>query len=277
MKLYVKILFLTAAAFLILSSVYATTMKDISVKELASMADEIVVGECVEKESQWVGGHIETTFKIKVSEVWKGSKKAGENLEITQPGGELKTKPIGQYIPGMPTFYKGEKTVLFLDTKPVKLDKKLEAKHNPKSKILVSPKVVAGNKGKWTVVADEKTGKQFAVRYNLEKINLVTKDNVNQKIDKALAAREKMLSEGTLKNDNIALSDAKAVEMKKNSGKSSLPAPKTEKETAAKTTAAKTKAAEDKKDLDKQKFNLIKDSVKELDILKSEVNECLKK
>ena len=129
---------------LITWSAYAILMKVYNTKQLTNESDAIVIGECVKKQTKWVGKHFETTITIKAKEYLKGD--MGKEIKITQPGGEV-TKPIPlvQAVPGMPYFKDGENVLLFIK----KVDKKRIDKmnnpdgpeRNPNSLVATSPYV----------------------------------------------------------------------------------------------------------------------------------------
>lgn len=280
MRFFFKILLLCSFLLIVVNGAFSTTMNSYTNEEIASQSDEIIIGECVKKQSKWVGGHIETTINIKVSEVLKGTRKAGDNLEITQAGGELKNPPIGQYIPMMPHFYEGEKSLLFLSSKHPKKPKNTKQTKNPNSKLQTSPYVVGMYQGKFTIVEDTKSGKKYAVRYNFEKVNMLPKDEYNKKIDRALANQAKMVSDGSLKHDNTSLTPEEASKLKKNNEvqkkiKDAYTNPKVQEENQKKTEIVTD--ADEKLPKVNIKNNSKKDkSIIELDEFKKEINGYIK-
>ena len=223
MKFNFKLLMLIFLSSILISYVYPTTVANLTLKDLTLKADDIIIGKCTDKKSQWVGSRIETTIKIKVSEVIKGKKAAGEEVEITQIGGELSQPiPIGQYVPGMPQFYTGEETLLFLSTKRPELSESTKQRQNPKSKLVTSPYVVGLAQGKYTIIADKKTGTKYAVRYNVENLGLVPNDEINKKMEKAISEEKPLRNKANPASEKVAATHPKIENTKENTEKTDL-------------------------------------------------------
>jgi hypothetical protein len=154
---------------------YGSALQKLSLKEITDFSEVIAVGEVVTKEAKWVDRHIETTYKIKAAEYWKGN--LGDNFEFTQMGGDLyKPLPVSMRAEGSPRFYEGEKVVLFLQKAKKPSFKRQQTKD--KSKLWNSYKVVGWVQGKYTILEDPATGEEKAVRLGLENVRIVEKNEM---------------------------------------------------------------------------------------------------
>jgi hypothetical protein len=91
----------------------ASLLRAMSLGELASSADRIVVGTVLSVNAAWDPEHrkILSTIEIDIEESWKGS--AGtERVTLVQPGGSV--GDIEMTVQGMPSFAARERSLLFL-------------------------------------------------------------------------------------------------------------------------------------------------------------------
>jgi len=90
----------------------ATTIAEMPLKDLVSMAPSIVVGTVESSNSRWNEDHslIVTDVRIRVTDVIKGQN-AGE-VVITQPGGKVGKLRVD--VDGATAYQNGQETVLFL-------------------------------------------------------------------------------------------------------------------------------------------------------------------
>lgn len=93
----------------------ATTAVHMSDEDLVANADLILVGECLEVESTWVGRDLVTLATVQVSEALKGE--MGETVTVVLPGGVDASGPVPVAVtwPGAPSLAPGEAAVLFLN------------------------------------------------------------------------------------------------------------------------------------------------------------------
>ncbi len=124
----------------------STTGGQISISDLSSRSDMIVIGRVVSIQSEWNAArtNIYTKVDVNVDEVLKGSLSSG-NLIVYQLGGQV--GDIGEIVAGSPEFRPGELVLLFLSqTKDAKL------------------RVVDLFQGKFTIEHDPASGVEIAVR-----------------------------------------------------------------------------------------------------------------
>jgi hypothetical protein len=90
----------------------ASLVRRMSLAEMVTASDEIVVGTVVSVTSAWDAARrkILSTVEVSVEERWKGSD--GGHVEIVQLGGTV--GDIEMTVHGMPRFSPGEKSLLFL-------------------------------------------------------------------------------------------------------------------------------------------------------------------
>lgn len=105
---------LVLLSFGLSSAVFAATVLKLELDQLTKMADAIVVSQAVQVEHFMVEGRVFTRTQFRVEETWKGS--AGKTFTIQQPGGRVGN--LVTRVPGLPTFEKGEKNILFLEKNP---------------------------------------------------------------------------------------------------------------------------------------------------------------
>jgi len=101
------VLLLTTAS----TCVRATTIERMSLAQMASAAELIVRGRCVENSTGWDAGEIWTFTSFDVAEVWSGT--ALERITVRLLGGRAGN--ITSTVSGVPRFRPGEDVVLFLE------------------------------------------------------------------------------------------------------------------------------------------------------------------
>lgn len=102
------------ATFMIASGLSATFLTPLSMGDMVTHSDIIVVGKCTGGTSKWEAGNLFTYTNIAVQEVLKG--KPGANVTVVLPGGVDYSGPvpIGQDYEGASVIQPGEEVFLFL-------------------------------------------------------------------------------------------------------------------------------------------------------------------
>lgn len=90
----------------------AATLRQLSLDQMTQSATAIVRANVTGSSASFTGSTIYTHYKLRVSEVWKGSGAA----EVMVPGGVA--NGYRQSFPGVPTLQVGSEYVLFLWTSP---------------------------------------------------------------------------------------------------------------------------------------------------------------
>ncbi|PYS38349.1 MAG: hypothetical protein DMG14_17965 [Acidobacteria bacterium] len=109
--------FLIAFAFLfvLLTTTwsYGTTVQRLGLEDLVKKAHAIVVGKVTNSHTYWSTDNrfILTDYTIEVDENIKGSN--SRTVSVTTVGGKIGDTEL--YVSGMPSFAKGENTVLFIE------------------------------------------------------------------------------------------------------------------------------------------------------------------
>ena len=99
------------AALLYSGSARATSMRKLSLGELAKDSKSVVHAKVTKSESRWDGKEIYTYTTLSVISSLKGARK-GETIVVRQLGGTVGT--IASIVPGMPSFESGEEVFVFL-------------------------------------------------------------------------------------------------------------------------------------------------------------------
>lgn len=117
---------------------WATTVVEVTPEEMMRQAPVIVVGQCVHKESAWVGRDLVTLATFSVSEGLKGAE-TGTEITVVLPGGvDLKRPvPIAKTYPSAPQLGEQEQALLFL---------------TPEGRVPDGYMVVGYSQGKFTLV-----------------------------------------------------------------------------------------------------------------------------
>lgn len=105
---------LVLLSLLLSSAVFAATVLKLDLDQLKEKADAIAVSEVVAVDHFMVEGRVFTRTHFQVLETWKGGPL--RTFVIQQPGGRIGN--LVTRVPGLPTFEKGEKTILFLEKTP---------------------------------------------------------------------------------------------------------------------------------------------------------------
>ena len=93
------------------SSVFATTLKRMSVADLTHAAQAIARVRCASNAARWEGGEIWTFTTFDIEETWKGSLPPRITVRLLGgTSGNLTSK-----VSGIPRFAENEKVVLFLE------------------------------------------------------------------------------------------------------------------------------------------------------------------
>jgi len=102
---------LSAIAFV--SSLYATTVRRLSLDDLVGKADAIVLGQVTDSHTDWTPDRklILTTYNFQVGERLKGS--TPQTVAVTTVGGKIGNTIL--HVSGMPEFQPGENAILFLE------------------------------------------------------------------------------------------------------------------------------------------------------------------
>ncbi len=98
--------------FFVAPAAHATSVRPLSIDDLARDATLVVVGHSDVGESHWQGGRIVTRTRVQVLETWVGGTTPGDVIEVTTLGGVV--GEIGQMVSGAAPLYAGERLVLFL-------------------------------------------------------------------------------------------------------------------------------------------------------------------
>lgn len=119
----------------------------LSTEEMASQADLIAVGRCVETRSQWFGRNLFTLATVSISEVVKGDQQS--SVIVALPGGvDARRKfPVAMSYTGAPTMQPDEEVFLFL---------------NAKERVPEAYRVVGYSQGKLTIIHDEQGQKMIS-------------------------------------------------------------------------------------------------------------------
>jgi hypothetical protein len=95
---------------------YATTLRRLSIQELVSYSDSIIVGKCEKTETVWLEKRIYTIATVRVSQSAKGDHARGNVIQVYILGGSVKEPlPVKMLVPGAETIAAGEEMVLFLE------------------------------------------------------------------------------------------------------------------------------------------------------------------
>lgn len=108
------------SAFLFAGNAAATTVIAVDTESATKRASAVVLATVASQESLWNAARtrIYTYTELDVQEDFKGEKR-GKRVRVRQLGGKVGN--IGCYVPGTPTFRKGEEVLAFL--LPLKKDK----------------------------------------------------------------------------------------------------------------------------------------------------------
>jgi hypothetical protein len=115
-RLGVFLLVASSVGLLGLSSIaVASIVRAMALDELATRAEQILVGDVVSVRADWDASHrtIYSTIDIAVQESWKGTPPSDGRIRLRQKGGTV--GDIEMTVYGMPAFSAGERSLLFLE------------------------------------------------------------------------------------------------------------------------------------------------------------------
>ncbi|MEO1271215.1 MAG: matrixin family metalloprotease [Myxococcota bacterium] len=108
----VCILALTASP----SSANATTLPALSLEQVSSASERVVLAEVTHQAASFNGGVIWTVTTIRIEECWSGDCKTGDTMTVRTPGGVV--GDIEQRVHGITPMHTGDHMVLFLEPEP---------------------------------------------------------------------------------------------------------------------------------------------------------------
>ena len=85
-----------------------------SMRQMVEESSSIVIGQCAETRSKWVGRRLVTEATISVEETLKGGEAAGTQVTVELPGGVDPNREIAMTYAGAPQISPNEKVFLFL-------------------------------------------------------------------------------------------------------------------------------------------------------------------
>jgi hypothetical protein len=99
----------------ITTPIQATTLRKLSLSDLTSGADVIVVGKCEQKRCIWRDRKIYTVVTVRIERSLKGRHRTNEVVEVHVLGGQIrKPIPVRMQVQGAAHVTVGEEMVLFL-------------------------------------------------------------------------------------------------------------------------------------------------------------------
>jgi hypothetical protein len=162
------------------SDTKATTLKKLSLEELASHADTIVIGTCEKVESVWRAKKIYTIATIRVREPMQGEEIVGQEIPVYILGGRVKKPlPIKMHVPGAAKIAPAEEMILFLKKQDSKAKTKTTRKEPQTEKDPSSYfRIVGMAQGKIPIITNPKT-KEKTVHYGqaIKGVKFVDEDN----------------------------------------------------------------------------------------------------
>lgn len=110
-KLAFMVVVVFLGVFALPAQLQAATVPAMDLDELTKVADAIVLGSVESVESSLRDGRVYTDVVIRIEDTLKGD--LVETVTIRHLGG--KTDELATYVPGMPSFTQGERSLLFLE------------------------------------------------------------------------------------------------------------------------------------------------------------------
>ncbi len=86
----------------------------VPMRQMVEDSSSIIIGQCAETRSKWVGRSLVTEATISVEEALKGDEVAGTQVTVELPGGIDHNRKVAMTIDGAPHISPGEKVFLFL-------------------------------------------------------------------------------------------------------------------------------------------------------------------
>jgi hypothetical protein len=142
---------------------HATVLRRLSLDELVSHADTIVVGKCEKTETVWLARKIYTIATVHVSKSVKGKVDPNSTIKVYVLGGRVrKPMPVKMHVPGAAKVAPSEEMLLFLKPGGVK------KRHH---------RFVGMSQGKIPIRTDPKTGrKKISYRQLIKGVRWVGRD-----------------------------------------------------------------------------------------------------
>ena len=111
----IRAVFVSFLVFLNATNACGTTLRKLSLEDMVSAANSIVVGECTETRTEWLAKKIYTIASVRIEQCVKGEESPGEKIEVYILGGRVREPiPIKMHVPGAAQIASGEEMVLFL-------------------------------------------------------------------------------------------------------------------------------------------------------------------
>jgi hypothetical protein len=85
-----------------------------SMRQMVEESSSIVIGQCAEIRSKWIGRSLVTEATISVEEAFKGDAAAGTQVTVELPGGIDPNRDLAMTYAGAPQISPNEKVFLFL-------------------------------------------------------------------------------------------------------------------------------------------------------------------
>lgn len=139
-----------------------------NLEEVADRSDTIFVATCAEKKTEFRNGNVITTYKLKPSEIWKGTLSLDSNGLATMEdlGGILDGPvPLGQVSNLTTSLVEGQEVLFFTKSyqpNPAALLPGQEPIYTPGNPILFNRKL-----GRYTVLTHPKTGQRHVIQPEL--------------------------------------------------------------------------------------------------------------
>lgn len=147
------------AGAMLLTSVAGATVIPLDIEEMVAVAEDVVTVRVEETRAEPLNGMIVTRAKVRVIESFKGTL-AGEQ-ELVSLGGTY--KQLTMAVPEVPQLAQGEEAILFLSNPGLKKLAKSGKSTTTASPLALSPQVVGGWQGKFTIRREEGSSKAKAV------------------------------------------------------------------------------------------------------------------
>jgi hypothetical protein len=215
-----------AVAAMLADSAQAQMIQPKSLKDIVASADQIVVGQCVERKMGVQNGRIVTQYKVKPDEFWKGERSLDSDgaFLMSEYGGSLSNfskVPIAQFVPGSSNMAPGEDVLLFLANPSSAAVQRAARKSAvrkaaaPKGRsritqsVETSPKVVGAWQGRFDVITNPEDGSRTIAQPGISAVPGAT---VNAELRQSLlrsrglkVTRTADGAEAVVRDDNVRL------------------------------------------------------------------------